>query len=57
MGGGAGRPERLRRFVSFVNAPGAPDPSIAFVAERGQPRPAALPFPVRAAGPPLEVVR
>jgi nitrite reductase (NADH) large subunit len=50
-------PERLRRFVSFVNAPGTPDPSIAFVSERGQPRPAALPFPVRAAGPPLEVVR
>ncbi|MGH6654097.1 MAG: nitrite reductase large subunit NirB, partial [Actinocrinis sp.] len=33
-------PERLRRFVSFVNAPGTPDPSIAFVTERGQPRPA-----------------
>ena len=29
-------PERLRRFVSFVNAPDAPDPSIAFAAERGQ---------------------
>ena len=41
-------PERLRRFVSFVNAPGTPDPSIAFVSERGQPRPAALPVPVRA---------
>jgi nitrite reductase (NADH) large subunit len=41
-------PERLRRFVSFVNAPGTPDPSIAFVSERGQPRPAALPAPVRA---------
>jgi nitrite reductase (NADH) large subunit len=36
-------PERLRRFVSFVNAPGTPDPSIAFVSERGQPRPAAPP--------------
>ena len=33
-------PERLRRFVSFVNAPDAPDPSITFVTERGQPRPA-----------------
>ena len=41
-------PERLRRFVSFVNAPGTPDPSIAFVSERGQPRPADLPVPVRA---------
>ena len=54
-------PERLRRFVSFVNAPGTPDPSIAFVSERGQPRPAALPVPVRAlpagaGGPALEVV-
>ena len=39
-------PERLRRFVSFVNAPGTPDPSIAFVSERGQPRPADLPVPV-----------
>jgi nitrite reductase (NADH) large subunit len=36
-------PERLRRFVSFVNAPGTPDPSIAFVTERGQPRPAPAP--------------
>ncbi len=50
-------PERLRRFVSFVNAPGTPDPSIAFISERGQPRPAALPVPVRLAGPTLEVVR
>jgi nitrite reductase (NADH) large subunit len=54
-------PERLRRFVSFVNAPGTPDPSIAFVSERGQPRPATLPVPVRAlsaeaGGPTLEVV-
>jgi nitrite reductase (NADH) large subunit len=48
-------PERLRRFVSFVNAPGTPDPSIAFVAERGQPRPA--PTPVRISGPRLEEVR
>jgi nitrite reductase (NADH) large subunit len=55
-------PERLRRFVSFVNAPGTPDPSIAFVSERGQPRPADLPVPVRvrpaeAGGPALEVIR
>jgi nitrite reductase (NADH) large subunit len=40
-------PERLRRFVSFVNAPGAPDPGIAFVAERGQPVPLPLPLPAR----------
>jgi nitrite reductase (NADH) large subunit len=33
-------PEKLRRFVSFVNAPDTPDPSIQFVTERGQPRPA-----------------
>src|SRR5206468_223929 len=42
-------PERLRRFVSFVNAPGTPDPSIEFVSERGQPK------PVLVAGPLLEV--
>jgi nitrite reductase (NADH) large subunit len=29
-------PERLRRFVSFVNAPDVPDPSITFEVERGQ---------------------
>jgi nitrite reductase (NADH) large subunit len=54
-------PERLRRFISFVNAPGTPDPSIAFVSERGQPRPAALPAPARTrpthTGPALEVIR
>jgi nitrite reductase (NADH) large subunit len=32
-------PERLRRFVSFVNAPDAPDPTVAFVPERGQIKP------------------
>ena len=32
-------PEKLRRFVSFVNAPDTPDPTIAFAAERGQPVP------------------
>ncbi|GAA2477063.1 nitrite reductase large subunit NirB [Streptomyces gobitricini] len=32
-------PERLRRFVSFVNAPDAPDPSVRFVPERGQIKP------------------
>lgn len=29
-------PEKLARFVSFVNAPGTPDPNIAFREERGQ---------------------
>jgi nitrite reductase (NADH) large subunit len=33
-------PDRLRRFVSFVNAPDTPDPSIQFVVERDQPVPA-----------------
>jgi nitrite reductase (NADH) large subunit len=46
-------PERLRRFVSFVNAPDTPDPSIAFVTERGQRRPAPVPLPM----PSLEIVR
>ncbi|MFV0130002.1 nitrite reductase large subunit NirB [Streptomyces sp. HMX112] len=32
-------PERLSRFVSFVNAPDAPDPSVRFVPERGQIKP------------------
>ncbi|MFJ2701663.1 nitrite reductase large subunit NirB [Streptomyces sp. NPDC087428] len=34
-----GDPERLRRFVSFVNAPDAPDPSVRFVPERDQIKP------------------
>lgn len=33
-------PEKLGRFVSFVNAPDTPDPSISFTEERGQIRPA-----------------
>jgi nitrite reductase (NADH) large subunit len=33
-------PQRLQRFVSFVNAPDTPDPSITFEVERGQPVPA-----------------
>ena len=33
-------PDKLRRFVSFVNEPGRPDPSISFVVEREQPVPA-----------------
>jgi nitrite reductase (NADH) large subunit len=32
-------PEKLSRFVSFVNAPGVPDPSIVFERERGQIKP------------------
>jgi nitrite reductase (NADH) large subunit len=47
-------PEKLRRFVSFVNAPDVPDPSIEFEIERDQIRPAG---PVAIAGPTLEVVR
>jgi nitrite reductase (NADH) large subunit len=51
-------PQRLARFVSFVNAPDAPDPTISFVSERGQPRPAGQKIPARlVAGPVLEVVR
>jgi nitrite reductase (NADH) large subunit len=38
-------PEKLERFVSFVNAPDAPDPTISFVSERGQPVPVALGLP------------
>ncbi|UNK72549.1 nitrite reductase large subunit NirB [Microbacterium sp. H1-D42] len=33
-------PEKLRRFESFVNAADTPDPSLAYVPERGQVRPA-----------------
>jgi nitrite reductase (NADH) large subunit len=29
-------PRRLAQFSSFVNAPGAPDPMITFIEERGQ---------------------
>ncbi|MEU6157541.1 nitrite reductase large subunit NirB [Streptomyces sp. NPDC047130] len=32
-------PEKLERFVSFVNAPETPDPMVAFVPERGQIKP------------------
>ncbi|MBB1252023.1 nitrite reductase large subunit NirB [Streptomyces alkaliterrae] len=32
-------PEKLGRFVSFVNAPGVPDPTVAFVPEREQIKP------------------
>ncbi|MEV4648203.1 nitrite reductase large subunit NirB [Saccharopolyspora sp. NPDC049357] len=40
-------PGKLSRFVSFVNAPDAPDPTIRFIEERGQirPGPVSLPMP------------
>ncbi|NYG53959.1 nitrite reductase large subunit NirB [Nocardioides perillae] len=38
--------EKLARFVSFVNAPGVPDPHITFTTERGQIRPAPSDEPV-----------
>jgi nitrite reductase (NADH) large subunit len=38
-------PERLRRFRSFVNAPGTPDPTISFREERGQRVPVQLGIP------------
>jgi nitrite reductase (NADH) large subunit len=54
-------PEKLRRFASFVNAPSTPDPSLAYTAERGQPRPATeaerLDSGVLIAGTTLEVRR
>ncbi|MFC4565474.1 nitrite reductase large subunit NirB [Nocardiopsis mangrovi] len=43
-------PHKLARFVSFANAPEAPDPTISFEVERDQPVPAgpvALGLPVR----------
>jgi nitrite reductase (NADH) large subunit len=39
-------PAKLERFVSFVNAPDVPDPTISFVTERGQPVPARQPVAV-----------
>ena len=39
-------PEKLSRFVSFVNAPGVPDPNISFREERGQVAPADSDGPV-----------
>ncbi|SDP92012.1 nitrite reductase (NADH) large subunit [Actinopolyspora xinjiangensis] len=45
-------PEKLSRFVSFVNAPDSPDPTIRFTEERGQirPEPTDLPMPVPTTG-------
>jgi nitrite reductase (NADH) large subunit len=51
-------PEKLRRFSSFVNAPKDADPSLAYVEERGQRRPATdqeRAAGVVIAGPKLEV--
>ena len=39
-------PDKLSRFVSFVNAPGVPDPNISFREERGQAAPADSDGPV-----------
>jgi nitrite reductase (NADH) large subunit len=50
-------PVKLRRFVSFVNAPQTPDPSIAFTAQRGQPRPIDLAPPRRRDAEPLQAGR
>ena len=37
-------PEKLRRFVSFINAPDTPDPSISFEIERDQIKPVMIPL-------------
>ncbi|WP_455357353.1 nitrite reductase large subunit NirB [Streptomyces sp. SYSU K217416] len=52
-------PDRLSRFVSFVNAPDAPDPSVRFVPERDQVKPdltvlSGPVIPVRALGGTIE---
>ncbi|KUF20194.1 nitrite reductase large subunit NirB [Streptomyces silvensis] len=47
-------PERLARFVSFVNAPEAPDPLVAFVPERGQIKPDLPLLTLRPPAPALE---
>jgi nitrite reductase (NADH) large subunit len=41
-------PDKLARFVSFVNAPGVPDPSISFEVEREQIKPLIATIPVGA---------
>ncbi|WBQ04076.1 nitrite reductase large subunit NirB [Kribbella sp. CA-293567] len=55
-------PDKLARFVSFVNAPDQPDADLRYVVERNQPRPATPSErgqlePVLLAGPRLEVRR
>ncbi len=39
-------PEKMARFVSFVNAPGVPDPNISFTTERDQIKPVQVDEPV-----------
>jgi nitrite reductase (NADH) large subunit len=58
VAGYPGGPGEARRFVSFVNAPDQPDPSLAYVVERGQPRPATADEreAVLISGPRLEVM-
>jgi nitrite reductase (NADH) large subunit len=48
-------PVKLRRFVSFVNAPDVADPDLAYVPERGQHRPAGLSERPDGARPPVLV--
>ncbi len=48
-------PEKLSRFVSFVNAPGTPDPNIAFTTERDQIAPVVADEPVVIAGTSIPV--
>ena len=43
-------PEKLRRFVSFVNAPDTPDPGISFGSDRGQISPVVADEPVLVSG-------
>ena len=55
-------PDKLARFVSFVNAPDQPDADLRYVVERNQPRPATPDErgqlePVLLTGPRLEVRR
>ncbi|WP_425954263.1 nitrite reductase large subunit NirB [Xylanimonas sp. McL0601] len=39
-------PDQLKKFVTFINAPGVADPDLAFVPERGQIRPAGEADPI-----------
>ena len=41
-------PDKLERFVSFVNAPDTPDPSIAFTTARDQIQPVLVQLGARA---------
>ncbi|MCW0216225.1 MAG: nitrite reductase large subunit NirB [Pseudonocardia sp.] len=48
-------PAKLERYVSFVNAPDTPDPTISFVTERGQPIPAPQPGDPVLVGTPVPI--